>query len=432
VKLTVTPETPEQAADALIEDGPLSVVPFPSLHADALQGIPGKIVDAVLPHTEAHPAAVLVQVLARFGALAGGSLHVRADNRRHPARIYPLIVGKTSDGAKGTSDQVAAALSAAAERMSSSPWPMRQLSGLSSGEGLIEAVRDPNGDDPSAKGFDEGITDKRLLVIESEFTSMLAVMERQGSTLPRVVREAWDGDVLRTMSRHSPLAATGAHIVIIGHVTPGELRIRLKEAQLVGGTMNRFLPVASRRTKLRPDGGNIPEEILDEFGAHLAGSLDHGWSASRIERTGAADRLWRAQYPHLRRSRPDGQVASMLARGVPQVLRLSLVYALADGSGVIDEPHLRAALALWTYAEDTAEWMFGTEVDTGEVEDLVAFIAAGGTRGRTRTEISSGHFQRHRKADEIEAMLTPLIKDGRVHQVTDQTAGRPATRYCAT
>lgn len=34
---------------------------------------------------------------------------------------------------------------------------------------------------------------------------------------------------------------------------------------------------------------------------------------------------------------------------------MSLVYALADGAAVIDEPHLRAALALWSYAEDTAE-----------------------------------------------------------------------------
>ncbi len=424
-------ETPEQAEDALLEDGPLAVVAFPSLHPDALHGVPGKIVEAVMPYTEAHPAAVLAQVLARFGCLIGGSLHVRADNRMHPARIYPLIVGKTSDGAKGTSDQVAAAVCAAAERMSSSPWPLRQLSGLSSGEGLIEAVRDGNGTDANAKGYDEGIPDKRLLVVESEFTSVLAVMERQGSTLPRVVRLAWDGDVLRTLSRHSPLTATDAHVVIVGHVTPGELRIRLKEAQLVGGTMNRFLPIASRRTKLRPDGGNIPEEILDEYGDNLAGSLDRGWSASRIGRTAAADRLWRAEYPVLRRSRPDGPVASMLARAVPQVLRLSLAYALADGAGEIDEPHLRAALAVWSYAEATAEWMFGTEADTGAVDALVTFIAASPT-GRTRTEISSEHFKRNRKADEINAMLTQLVKDGRVREETDRSnSGRPSTRYHA-
>lgn len=430
MRFTINPETPEQAHDALVDDRPLSVVAFPTLDPAALHGVPGKIVDAVLPHTEAHPAAILVQILARFGALIGGDPHVRADNRMHPARVYPLIVGKTSDGAKGTGDQVAAAVCAAAERMSSSPWPMRSVSGLSSGEGLIEAVRDPNGDDPTAKGFDEGTADKRLLVVESEFTSVLAVMERQGSTLPRVIREAWDGDVLRTLSRHSPLTATGAHIIICGHITPGELRIRLKEAQLVGGTMNRFLPIASRRTKLRPDGGNIPEPILDEYGAHLAESLDRGWPVTRIERTDTADQLWHQQYPALRRSRPDGPVASILARAVPQVLRLSLVYALADGAAVIDEPHLRAALALWSYAEDTAQWMFGTEIDTGETEALVGFITAAGPTGRTRTEISSVHFQRNRKADQITTMLTHLVNDGRIRQVTDRTGpGRTTTRY---
>lgn len=417
--------------DDVLLDEPLTVVPFPSLGPEALQGVAGKVIESVLPYTEAHPAAVLADLLARFGAMIGNTAHVRADNRQHPARIYPLIVGKTSDGAKGTSAQVGAALLTAAEAVASSPWPLTRLSGLSSGEGLIETVRDPSGDDPSAKTFDEGVTDKRLLVVESEFTSMLAVMERQGSTLPRLVREAWDGDVLRTMTR-SPLTATGAHIVIIGHVTPGELRIRLREAQLVGGTMNRFLPVASRRTKLRPDGGNIPREVLDVAGAALAASLDRGWSTPAVTRSGAADALWRARYPELRRSRPDGPVASILARAVPQVLRLSLSYALLDGRDIIDEDHLAAALALWRYAEDTAGWMFGGEIDTGEIENLVTYISAAGPDGRTRTEISAEHYTRNRSAAEINALLAPLIADGRVIETTDRSGrGRPTTRYHA-
>ena len=40
----------------------------------------------------------------------------------------------------------------------------RILTGLSSGEGLIWAVRDPQGPDP-------GATDRRLLVIEPDFAS---------------------------------------------------------------------------------------------------------------------------------------------------------------------------------------------------------------------------------------------------------------------
>ena len=228
------------------------------------------------------------------------------------------------------------------------------------------------------------------------------------------------------------LAATDAHITIVGHVTPGELRIRLKEAQLVGGTMNRFVPVASRRTKLCPDGGNIPGEILDEYAPTLAEHLDRCWQVGRVERTDTADRLWHARYPDLRKARPDGPVAKILARAVPQVLRLSLVYALTDGHRVIDEQHLTGALALWSYVEATAGWMFGVEIDTGDVDALVAYIASGGTAGRSRTEIYSDHFQANRPASEIGAMIGQLMADGRVREEIDRTGrGRPVTRYHA-
>lgn len=423
------------------DDEPISVVPFPTLAPAALQGIPGKIVEAVAPHTEAHPAAILVQYLAIFGVTIGAGPHVWADNREHCARINPLIVGKTSDGAKGTSYGVAAALFDAVEYPTSGARtdlrpaphtdPLRKVSGLSSGEGLIESVRDASGDNADAKGFDEGVEDKRLLVVEEEFANVLAAMERQGSTLPGIVRSAWDGSVLRTLTR-SPLVATGAHITIIGHVTPGELRLKLKDAQLLGGTMNRFPPVASRRTKFLHDGGNIPPETLSEYAPLIAKALTDGSAVRRVERTATANELWRDAYPALRRARPDGPVASILARAVPNVLRLSLAYALADGRSVIDEEHMRGALAIWDYVEATAEWMFGKHVDHGEVDALVSFIVAGGATGRSRAEISSGFYNRNRPAADIGAVLGGLVRDGRVRQDVDRTGvGRPTVRYFA-
>ena len=39
---------------------------------------------------------------------------------------------------------------------------------------------------------DAGISDKRLLHYEPEFSSVLAVLNREGSILSRVVRDAWD------------------------------------------------------------------------------------------------------------------------------------------------------------------------------------------------------------------------------------------------
>jgi hypothetical protein len=275
-------------------DGPISVVPFPTLRRAAMQGTAGRIVDAVMPYTEAHPAAVLVQLLARFGATIGKDAHLLADNRQHPARLYPLIVGHTSVGAKGTSLGVVSALFARAEEVAGAHMALRRISGLSSGEGLIEVVRDERDGDAKGKGFDPGESDKRLFVEDPEFTSTLAVMDRQGSTLPRVIREAWDGDTLHTTTR-SPLIATGAHIVIAAHVTPGELRIKMSDAQLFGGTMNRFLPVASRRTQLCPDGGNIPESVLRDNGKLLAERYDHCRPLGRVERSESARKLWHEQ-----------------------------------------------------------------------------------------------------------------------------------------
>ena len=60
--------------------------------------------------------------------------------------------------------------------------------GLSSGEGLINRVRDPlykeTEDGPEV--VDPGVSDKRLLVTESEFASPLTVMKRDGNTLSMV------------------------------------------------------------------------------------------------------------------------------------------------------------------------------------------------------------------------------------------------------
>ncbi len=112
-------------------------------------------------------------------------------------------------------------------------------SGLASGEGLIWNVRDPiKRKEPIREAgkktgkiidyqeviADEGIDDKRLLVMESEFASVLQVCSRDRNTLSAVMRQAWDTGYLRTMTKNSPARATDAHISIVGHVTRDELR----------------------------------------------------------------------------------------------------------------------------------------------------------------------------------------------------------------
>ena len=102
---------------------------------------------------------------------------------------------------------------------------------------------------------DQGVTDKRLFVVESEFASALRAAQRQGSTLSATIREAWDSGNLRTLTKNDPITATGAHICIVGHITADELRAELTATDSANGFANRFLFVAVKRSKLLPFGG---------------------------------------------------------------------------------------------------------------------------------------------------------------------------------
>src|SRR5260370_34849054 len=104
---------------------------------------------------------------------------------------------------------------------------------------------------------DGGVDDKRLLVSESEFSSALRVMSREGNTLSPVIREAWDRGDLSILTKNSPAKATGAHISILGHITKEELLRNLNTTEMSNGFANRILWVCSKCGKQLPEGGSF-------------------------------------------------------------------------------------------------------------------------------------------------------------------------------
>jgi hypothetical protein len=154
-------------------------------------------------------------------------------------------------------------------------WAQQHIKGgLSSGEGLIWAVRDPlrKQEPVKEKGTvvaykeveaDPGVSDKRLLCYEPEFASVLKVVERQCNTLSNLIRQAWDGGELRSLTKNSPAQATGAHISVIGHVTPEDVRRYLSATEQANGFGNRFLWIGVKRSKVLPEGGQLDPHDLD-------------------------------------------------------------------------------------------------------------------------------------------------------------------------
>ena len=74
-----------------------------ALDSTAFYGSPGELVNAIAPHTEADPAALLLDFLTCFGSAVGPGPHVRVGGATHRARLFVVIVGATSRARKGQS-----------------------------------------------------------------------------------------------------------------------------------------------------------------------------------------------------------------------------------------------------------------------------------------------------------------------------------------
>src|SRR5215472_15610619 len=77
--------------------------PWPVMEASAYHGLAGDIVRAISPHSEADPAALLIQLLASAGNAVGRGPYYQVEGDRHGPNIYAVLVGETAKGRKGTS-----------------------------------------------------------------------------------------------------------------------------------------------------------------------------------------------------------------------------------------------------------------------------------------------------------------------------------------
>jgi uncharacterized protein DUF3987 len=389
----------------------------PVLSDAALYGLAGDWIRTIEPHTEASNAALLAQFLVSYGNVIGRTAHFRAEADNHYMNLFVVVVGLSSKARKGTSWGHVVFLFDAIDP----DWRASGRGGLESGEGIIFHVRD-------GSGSDLGVTDKRLLVVESEFGAPLRIMERTGNTLSPTLRQAWDRGDLEGLTKNSPTRATGAHISTIGHITEYELQQHLNAVEASNGFSNRFLWVCSERSKSLPRGGGLNTVDLQPIVNRLRDAVKFGKRAGELRPNDEAWALWDEVYDELSEGK-QGLLGAVTSRGEAQVMRLACCYALLDLSDAITKTHLEAALALWQYCEQSAAFIFGDRLGD-PVADRILESLKGCSEGLTRTDISH-LFKRHKSTVEIDGALRSLTKQGRIRSTPEQTTGRPAERFFA-
>jgi hypothetical protein len=404
--------------------------------AKAYYGLAGQVVRVIGPASESDGVALLVQTLLTFGNAAGRCAHFVAESSQHFPNEFAVLVGRSSKGRKGSSWSRSLGLVGEADPI----WAGNCVaSGLSSGEGLIWAIRDPIRvrQPVKQKGrvvryeeveADPGIADKRLCVFEAEFASVLRVIERQGNTLSPILRGSWDGNDLRSMTKNSPARASRPHVSLVGHITAAELRRYLSETEQCSGFANRFLWLCVDRSKKLPDGGEINRRTWEAVKSQMADALTRARSVGEVRRDDAAGTLWRAEYDRLSEGLP-GLAGALLARSEAHVMRLALIYALMDGQTVIGRPHLEAALALWAYVERSVHFIFEDRLGDSVADELLALLKAS-PGGLTRNDLMN-YLGRHQRSERIGQALGLLLKQGMAFCIHQKTGGRSAERWFA-
>jgi hypothetical protein len=380
------------------------------------RGILADITEVAELTTEADPPGIYASLQAGAGVLAGPKPYVQIGNVHHPLLIWPLLMGRTGSGRKGEATTVAEVFLRQAKV---STFPGVSVAGLSSGEGLIEQIRD---DGPRAD-------DQRLLVTETEFSSVMARSRREGNTLAAISRQAWEGRALSVMNRKQ-LKASRSHIAIVGHVAPREFRDRLADTEMAGGTYNRYLPVYVERGKLLA----VPEPVtgpdLTHLGARLSDAIDAAGAITRIQLDHAAIGLWTDElYPEFA-DLDDGEDlawSEFTRRAAPYCLRIAGLSAALDGRAMIGKDDLIAASAQIRYSIASARYVLDGVHRDPRKERLVRAIDAAGQTGLTRTAIS-GLFSRKLAASALDELLTRLTDDG-YEVIRTETGGRPVETY---
>jgi len=406
------------------------------LKPEAYHGIAGALVRVIEPHSESAPAALLIQFLVAFGNMIGRAAHFLAEADRHFMNLFVVLVGQTAKGRKGTSlGHVQKVL-----REIDPEWcDKRNMGGLSSGEGLIWAVRDEIRVQSAIrqKGrvidyeeviADAGEKDKRLMVVEPEFARVLQAAERESNTLSAIMRQAWDTGNLRILTKNQAARSTEAHISTIGHITGDELRRLLTNTAAGNGFANRFLWVCTRRSKLLPEGGALHTVNFDPITRQIEAAANFARTVEEIQRDEKARAIWIAVYPELSEGKP-GLFGSVTSRAEAQTMRLACIYALLDSSTTVRAEHLQAALAVWQYCEASARFIFGDAMGDATADEILRALRRQ-KEGMTRTEIND-LFTRNKPSAEIGRALAVLQEYGLARVASEPQAGpgRPPERW---
>ncbi|MGR5502118.1 DUF3987 domain-containing protein [Vibrio sp. DNB22_10_4] len=329
----------------------------PKLPDKGMYGLLHRIASCLSLGTEAHYEAIFASLMSIVSISIPKSKKTMpyAASETKP-RLNVLLIAKTGGG-KGVSDSQTMSLIKAAEAQSEHDHNQIApilFGGLASGEGIANALRDSETPE---------LDDKRLVIIEAEFQSVLSKCNVRDSILSSTIRKLYDGESLSSLTKSDPYTCSNPHVGIIGHITPAEFCAELSNKAIANGFANRFPIYCLFKKKGVPFPKVTNKEELNFLAQELNSVL--AWANSdegQLEYSEDYKKRYEEVYEALCNLGPDDSVEqSLMARASHYATMYAMMFAIFDKSNLVTVKHLEAALAWISYWHSSVQYTFNTE-----------------------------------------------------------------------
>ncbi|WP_454259794.1 DUF3987 domain-containing protein [Pseudoxanthomonas mexicana] len=386
-----------------------------------LYGLVGDVARTGSEGTETNAYAIAANFMAYLGCAVGRHAYLPIGNTPHHPRLFCLHVGRSGRGRKGDAVSTVLRIDQVLRKQDPILAPQIHRGGLSSREGLVALIHD---------GYRHGgqvvapVHDKRLWVVESEFSNVLHQGRRDGNTLSSALRDCWDGIDLKPATKTRQMFASDPHVCLSGAISPGELKHLMGTRELTNGFANRFLIFWAERHKVLPFPRETPCRDIDRLARRtvevlrFVGAGQHGprdRNPIRLALTPAAQARYADLYQgELNADVGDEVLGAVLERRAPMLLRIAMLLALSDLQASIDACHVHAALGWIRHATASVRHVFATASDERRqaqvrehADRILVFLQERGQA--TRSQINAECFRGKIRSTELDASLGQLL-----------------------
>ncbi|MFI6174993.1 DUF3987 domain-containing protein [Nonomuraea sp. NPDC051191] len=355
--------------------------------------------------------------MAGFSAYVGNGPAVETGKGASPLMFWPVLVGPSGKGRKGTATGIASRVLEAAFRTFTEDNTVHSLP--ATGLGFIGELeeRTVNG------------TATPVLFVEEEMDTFVA-NARRDAKVGVYLRKAWDGQTIAHKTKHDDVKIRRPHVAIVGHAQPKNWAAIAGSRDATGGTYNRFFPVYVMQSKTLPVFESTDTaQVIRACARALREVADWARDADTVSVPAHVARVFEATHRPICEALTNGseELSQYTERAMAYMVRLAALYALADHREEISVADLDAALALVTYSVESVSFILPEAEMSQDVPlgvRVEQFIAEHGEAGVASTVI-------YRKFGIRKAGLEALIADMDTIESfkAASTGGRPAQMY---